>query len=232
MKKDAMKKGVKEQEPAEPAVTEKKPEEAQSPEENARYAGIRRRAEAEAQKRLDEIIRQKYQGLTNPETGAAVETEEDARAYEEAVQRQRLAAAETPGPEEVRLAGELQALSAMRDEAAREQFVRRQLEELEEAFPGCGVTAEEMPEELGRRWAATGSLLDAYRLVHFEELQEACAAAARQQLLNHLRATRQLSLEQAAGHGSEVSESDLRSLRRMLPGRNERELREMLLKVK
>ena len=89
-----------------------------------------------------------------------------------------------------------------------------------------------MPEELGRRWAATGSLLDAYRLVHFEELQEACAAAARQQLLNHLRATRQLSLEQAAGHGSEVSESDLRSLRRMLPGRNERELREMLLKVK
>lgn len=233
MENEAMETGEKEQELAEPAMAEteqreEKPEKhTQTAEENARYAGIRRRAEAEAQKRVDDVCRRRYMGKINPETGRAVETEADADAYEAATARQW----NEPGPMELQLSRSLREIKALRDGAAHEQFTRNQLEELRQAFPDCGVTAENMPEELGRRWAAIGNLTDAYRLLHFDELQEQQAAAARQRALNEMRGMRQLRLEQAGTEGTEVSERDLRTLRRMMPGKNDRELRAMLLKV-
>lgn len=233
MENEAMETGAKEQEAAEPAVAEMEREaeapekHTQTAEENARYASIRRRAEAEAQKRVDEVCRRRYMGKTNPETGKAVETEADANAYEEAAARQW----NQPGPMELRLSQSLREIKALRDGAAHEQFTRSQLEQLRQAFPDCGVTAENMPEELGRRWAAIGNLTDAYRLLHFDELQEQKAAAARQRALNEMRGMRQLRLEQAGSQGTEVSEGDLRTLRRMMPGKSDRELRAMLLKV-
>lgn len=233
MENEAMKPGEKEQETAAPAMAEteenkQREESAQTPEENARYAGIRRRAEAQAQKRVDEVCRRQYKGRVNPETGLTVENEADADAYEAAMKRRP----PEPSARETQLAYGMQMLTELRETAAREQFARNQLEELRKAFPNCGVTAENMPDELGHRWAALGNLTEAYRLLHFEELQEQQAAAVRQRTLNELRGKRQMKPEQAGANGDEVNEHDLQSLRRMLPGRSDRELRAMLLKVK
>jgi len=63
----------------EPGENEAEPAEQQTPDQNAQYAAIRRKAEHDAQmkyqakqQRIDAMYAEKFRGLTNPETGAPI----------------------------------------------------------------------------------------------------------------------------------------------------------------
>lgn len=105
-------------------------------------------------------------------------------------------AAESIQRSRIKSLAEEQMQKAERQQALQET-VAAQLEELNRAFPECGIlTGEQLQndEELCEKAAQmpSGSLVDAYKLLHYDEMRQAAAAAARQEAINQLRGAEHL----------------------------------------
>lgn len=194
----------------------------QSREENARFAAQRREQErkAEVERQVGRQMQSFYAGLR-----AAYESQNAQQAAQQLMQagtdeETALWAAETMRQNRARAFAEAQVQKAEREQALHET-AEGQLEQLNRRFPECGIrTLEDLKtqEALCEKAAQmpSGSLVDAYVLLHYDELFEAGAAAARQQAINAARSAEHLhgiSTGGAAGR-SELSEEEYEEYRK------------------
>lgn len=195
---------------------EAEPAEQQTPEENANYAAIRRKAEHDAQikyqaerQRMDARYAEKFRGLTNPETGAPITNAQD---YLEALEAQERIQAR----EEMQQAG---LDPTMIDRAIANSPLVKQAQEA--IYQNNQIQSQRMVEEDMRNIIAFDPsvsseqdivsqpnfmevveycdkhpgtrLADAYKLINFERLTSQKAQAAEQSAINQAKSKTHLS---------------------------------------
>lgn len=190
----------------------------QTPEENARYAAIRRRAEEEAREKaardLDAVIA--GAGLSDPYTGSPITNSAELRAYRERFeQEKRREFQEGHGMDEQSyraFVDELPEVRAAREAAeqlqAREVKARieEDIREIAKLDPSVKELADlaKRPEygqvcglvEKGYR------LSDAWKVTNFEALSKRAAEAARQSALNAVNNKQHLAATASRGEGA------------------------------
>lgn len=193
-----------EQEPAAESTHSEEPPEGepapQSPEENARYAGIRRRAQQEARQRAEKEVDEKLQraGMTDPQTGkpitsrAQLEAAGEARERREFMSRHSMDEAQyrklVDGLPEVRAARFAQERAI---EARIESQLNDGLRQIREIDGGISSLRElrKSPNydrlvELVKRG---NSLPDAYKLANFDTLTKSAVEKEKQATFNRMR---------------------------------------------
>jgi hypothetical protein len=214
--------GVKETEPAE-----------QSAEENAKYANIRRKAEAEAkqaaQRSLDEAIAS--MGQTNPYTGKAVTTKAEWDAWKaQEAQEKRKEVAESAGMSETEFDNFVQNLPSVRDyrqaaEKLRQDDQKRmladQITEIGKLDPSI-KTVEDLVKrpEYRQIYAKLQnnrdlSVVEAFKLVNYETLTQNAAAASRQAALNAAASKDHMAPTQTRGSGAITVPADVKNMYRL-----------------
>jgi hypothetical protein len=191
-------------------------EQQQTPEQNAQYAAIRRRAEYDAQvkyqneqARLDNMYAEKFRGLTNPETGAPIRGAAD---YFEALAAQERMQAK----EEMQNAGldpslidraiansplirQAEAAIAQNTQRESQRMVEEDMQKIIAFDPQVSneqdiVSQDNFTEVV--RYCETHPgmrLADAYKLVNFDRLSSNRAKAAEQGAINQARSKTHLS---------------------------------------
>ena len=195
--------------------------EKQSREENAQFAAKRREVERqqEIQKQVESQLHAFYEKLRtaceSPELDGAVQELMSAGIEPELACK----AAESMQKSRIKTLAEEQVQKAERQQALR-QTVAAQLEELNRAFPECGIlTGEQLQseEKLCEKAAQmpNGSLVDAYKLLHYDEMRQAAAAAARQEAINQLRGAEHLHSIDSGGRSGQggLTEDEYESYR-------------------
>lgn len=237
----------------ETGVNEAEPAEQQTPEQNAAYAAMRRKAEADAQRkyqseqqRLDAMYAKRFEGLTNPETGQPIRTPAE---YLEALDAQdRLQA-----KEEMQQAGidpsvidraianspivrEAQAAMDQLNQIQSQRMIEEDIRTVIQFDPSVNNEQDILSQENfgdvmdyvtshpGMRFA------EAYKLVNFDRLASQRATAAKQQTINQAKSKGHLS--SPAGLSNEDNSVDippekLDMWRDFFPDKSAKELREM-----
>jgi len=241
-------------EEAEPA---EQPEHVQSAEENANYANIRRKAEADANRRyeerqrsLDAMYAQMFQGYKNPETGQPIQTAADyiaamaaqerqmaeSKMQEAGIDRDSLNRLIENNPTVIQAKQAIQSLN----EQNAEKMVQEDLEQILAIEPELGnieaVTASEGYNE-AVQYAVDHPgirLSDAYKIVNFERLANSKTATARQAAINAQRSKEHLS--QTAGiatndNSLDIPSSELEKWKDWFPDKSPKELRKMYNKA-
>ena len=231
--------GAEEREAAEPAVESKKTE------EDARFAAARRRAEADrdeaiakvrreaqeqAQKAVDEAIR--GSGMTNPYTGQPINTLAELEAYQQRYSADQAASVQKKAgmtPEqyqafvnslpEVRQARQAQqqaeaASRQVRERAARER-IQTELQEITRLNPSIrevGDLAKMDTYPRLRELVHRGNTLaDAYRLANFDALTQRAAEATRKTALTAAKSKEHLAPTAQRGTGSASVPDDIKA---------------------
>ena len=186
---------------------------AQSQEDNARFAAVRRRAEQEAKRRSEQLIA--GLGLTNPD-GTPVTTWEQAEAYRVQHQkdlRQEMMESNGWSQEQyntfVGSIPEVQAARAQMVQAQMDQAraqLDRDLVELQKMDPTVKTLedlAAKPDQEKFEGYVRKGlSLVDAYKLTYGDELMARQGKAARQAAINDLRSKEHLVPSRSRGSGA------------------------------
>ena len=229
------------------------PAEQQTPEQNAQYAAIRRRAEYDAQvkyqseqARLDNMYAEKFRGLTNPETGAPIRGAAD---YFEALAAQERLQAK----EEMQNAGidpslldraiansplirQAEAAIAQNTQRESQRMVEEDMQKIIAFDPQVSnehdiVSQENFTEVV--RYCETHPgmrLADAYKLVNFDRLSSNRAKAAEQGAINQAKSKNHLSTP--SGISSEdktvdIPQNQLELWREFFPDKSPKELRKI-----
>ncbi len=218
------------------SATEEKTEERaeQPPEERTKYAAARRRAERErdvmlARERehhvhqMDELIA--GLGIVDPQTGDPVETK---AAYDAYLASRSLRGGEDEGkkvqeavPEDFqrRLARAIQA----RSEIERDMAEISRLEGAPQTLTALHVSPN-WPE-IDARLRRGYSLLDAYRLVNMDSMNERRTAAARQRAINAMMQKQHMQRTEQRGSGAMAVPADVKAAYRAInPGASDGEI--------
>lgn len=265
--------GVNDPEPAEPEVTEEEePEEAetaedepeepeseesepatQTPDQNAIFASIRRKAEEEAQKRFEaqqaEVDRQyaeRFKGIPNPETGAPILS---ARDYAEALAAQ----------ERVEARNQMQQAGIdpqMLDNLIQRNPIIQQAKEVTQKFNSIEAerqinddysqiialdpdmnsaddirNSDEFVQAVNYCSQHRGTrLADAWKIVSFDRLNSAKAQAAQQQAINQVKGKSHLTAGQAAADSNalqDIPPAEVSRWKEWFPGKTLKQLKEM-----
>ena len=238
------------EEEAEPAEQQ---QHVQSAEENANYANIRRKAEADANRRyenkqrsLDAMYEQMFQGYTNPETGQPIRTAADyiaamaaqerqqaeSKMQEAGIDRDSLNRLIENNPTVIQAKQAIQSLN----EQNAEKMVQEDLEQILAIEPELG-SIEAITESEGYSDAVQYAvdhpgirLSEAYKLVNFDRLTNSKTATARQAAINAQRSKEHLS--QTAGisttdNSVDIPSSELEKWKDWFPDKSPKELRKL-----
>ena len=227
--------GENEQEVAEPVE--------QSKEENSRYADIRRRAEAEAQRKMDKKIEALCKDVTHPITGLPIRTfaeYEDAIAAQERLQTQR--ELESNGLDIDILDNYVNASPVLREarqiveqnkQAQAEAQLKNDFEELQRLNPDLktfdDLGSDPNFQEILMRVQSGASLVDAYKIVNFDTLMTKGTKGAKQAAINQARGKSHLEPtdELADGESGSIDESLLAQLKANFPEKTPKQIREL-----
>ena len=242
-----------EETPVEEGENEAEPAEQQTPEQNAAYAAMRRKAEYEAQKkyqgeqqRLDAMYAEKFKGLTNPETGRPIASAKD---YFEALAAQERIQAK----EEMQSAGldptlidraianspivqQAQAAIEQNNQIQSQRMIEEDMRAIVSFDPSVSSEQDIVNQaNFGEVVAYVENhpgmrLSDAYKLVNFERLATQKATAAKQQTINQAKSKGHLS--SPAGLSNEDKTVDippekLEMWRDFFPDKSTKELKEI-----
>lgn len=241
----------------EEAETTEQPQHVQTAEENANYANIRRKAEADANRRyeekqrsLDAMYEQMFQGYTNPETGLPIKTASDyiaamaaqerqqaeSKMQEAGIDRDSLNRLIENNPTVIQAKQAIQSLN----EQNAEKMVQEDLEQILAIEPGLGnieavTTSEGYSDAVQYAVDHPGiRLSDAYKIVNFDRLTNSKTATARQAAINAQRSKEHLS--QTAGiaandNSVDIPSSELEKWKDWFPDKSPKELRKMYNKA-
>ena len=248
--------GEKEQETTDPAVENKgtDPEEtgngndeddSQGPEENAKYAAARRKAEqkikAKYEKQLqDELTRQRQEfesklaqvNFESPFTKQAVKTVDELDAYlKERMMKQNKWSEEeynsfVQNIPEVRAAKEAKRQA---EEAEMKAAVEMQLQEIRAYDPSVKSLSDlqkmDNYQEFYGLVQRGNSFIEAYKLVNFERLQAEAAAKSKQAAINAVQSKNHLKATSQRGAGAVTVPDDIRAeYKAMMPGISDDEI--------
>jgi predicted nucleic acid-binding protein len=216
---------------------------------NAAFARVRREAEAKANRKqaaLDAEVAARFKGLTNPITGQPITS---AREYFDALDAQEQLAAKQALTEKgldpklienavnnspaVRAANLYLQEQKLKDV---QTYLAKQVEEVGKIDPDIHSAAdieksERYPEVLRYVRDNHLSIVDAYKLVYADKLNDRQTAAVRQQAINNAKSQSHLK---ATGGGStapdglkEVPTSDIGKWREFFPDKSDKEIREL-----
>lgn len=220
------------------AGTEDEPDR-QSPEQNARYAAARRKAEqerdaaiaqakldarAEADRYLNETIA--GMGLKNPYTDKPITTKEEYDAYKakfDEERRGKIAKSAGMNDEEFkRYIDELpevraaKAAAAQAQEAQAKLRIDEQLREIRELDPTVkelgDLTKMENYSEFYERVKRGMTLTEAYKLTNYERLTQKTAAASRQAAINNMNSKAHMTSTSARGTGAISVPADVKEM--------------------
>lgn len=229
------------------------PAEQQTPEQNAQYAAIRRRAEYDAQvkyqneqARLDNMYAEKFRGLTNPETGAPIRGAAD---YFEALAAQERMQAK----EEMQNAGidpslldraiansplirQAEAAIAQNTQRESQRMVEEDMQKIIAFDPQVSneqdiVSQDNFTEVVHYCETHPGMrLADAYKLVNFDRLSSNRAKAAEQGAINQARSKNHLSTPSGISSDDktvDIPQNQLELWRDFFPDKSPKELRKI-----
>ncbi len=229
------------------------PAEQQTPEQNAQYAAIRRRAEYDAQvkyqneqARLDNMYAEKFRGLNNPETGAPIRGAAD---YFEALAAQERMQAK----EEMQNAGidpslldraiansplirQAEAAIAQNTQRESQRMVEEDMQKIIAFDPQVSneqdiVSQDNFTEVVHYCETHPGMrLADAYKLVNFDRLSSNRAKAAEQGAINQARSKNHLSTPSGISSDDktvDIPQNQLELWRDFFPDKSPKELRKI-----
>lgn len=234
-----------EAEEAEGADREQEGKKPQSPEENARFAAARRKAErerdeaiaaaqAQAQKEIDEIF--KNSGMVNPYTKKPITSKaeyDEYRAKYDEEQRSKVQRKSGLSSEEfdqfvenlpqVRQARQEAEAARQAQQAAREQEAKARVEEQIREIHAMDPTINEIAdlpkmenyEQFYELVRRGNTLTDAYKLVNYDRLVSQSAAAGRQQALNTAAGKAHMGRTAGRGKGAVAVPADVMEQYRM-----------------
>lgn len=195
------------QEVAEPVKEE------QSKEENARFASIRRQAEADAQRKMDMQVARLCEGITHPVTGQPIRTFAE---YEDAIHAQtRLQAEQVLQENNVDTSVldsyinnnpiilQAQQILAENQQIQSERMIRKDIEEISQLDPSIS-TLQDMANlptwnAILEKVQQGASLVDAYKLTNYNELMNRNIAGAKQAAINQARGKAHLESTESLG---------------------------------
>lgn len=224
--------------------------EPQSAEENARYASIRRRAEEEAKKRyeseinaIDQQIAAMCKGVTHPVTGKPITNMRD---YVDALSSQQRIAREKELEEKGidpamidRMIEEnpvvMEAKQVIHNSRMMEAdaALQRDLAEIGKYDPSIKTIQDisELPNfpEMLERVERGATLIDAYKMVNFDNFMQHTNQAARQQAINQMRGKSHLTSQ---GKGVDTPNDDVEVPAEIMAnwkaeGKTEKQIREL-----
>lgn len=236
---------------------EAEPAEQQTPEQNAQYAAIRRKAEYEAQmkyekeqKRLDQQYAEKFKGLTNPETGAPIRGAADY--FEALAAQERMQANEAmqqagldPSLIDRAIANSpliKQAEIAIAETREREsaRMVTEDMQKIIAFDPSVSseqdiVSQPNFGEVINYCETHPGMrLADAYKLVNFDRLSSNRAKAAEQGAINQAKSKTHLSTPSGMSSEDKTVDIPLDQLERwkeVFPDKSPKDLRKLYNKA-
>jgi len=236
--------GENETEPAEQSVDK------QTPDENAKYAAARRKAEqerdagiakaqADAQRQLDDTI--KSLGLENPYTGKPITSKAEYDSWKrQESEEKRGSVAEAAGMSEKDFNEFVDNLPQVQEykrtaEAARQQQQRMVLDEQISQIGKLDPSIKTV-EDLTKREEYPAiydnvrkgiSIVDAFKLANFDKLTQSAAAASRQAAINAASSKEHLQATKAAGVGSVTVPADVKATYKALnPDMSDAEIQE------
>ena len=223
--------GEKESAPAEQTGAK----EEQSPEENAKFAAARRKAEQErdaaiaaaqaaAQRQLDEAIA--AMGQTDPYTGQPIRTKAEWDAWKaKEAQEKKKEVAESAGMNDAEFDSFINNLPSVRDyrRAAEEARMEKRKTILSEQITAIGKLDPSVKtvEDLTRRpeyqqiydYVKRGiSIVDAFKLANYDALTQNAAAASRQAAINAANSKDHMAPTQTRGSGAVTVPADVKEM--------------------
>lgn len=191
---------------------------AQSDEDNARYAAMRRKAEADAEKRMKSELDKSIAslGLTDPYTNRPITNQAEMQAYRQRfVEEQRKEVQEKAGmsPDDyqrfVDSLPEVQAGKAAQQKVVELEIrarIDRQMREIQKISPEIKSmddlskleNFQELYDMVGRGY----ELADAYKVLNYDRLTSKTAEAAKQQALNSIGGKDHLQPSNPRGQGA------------------------------
>ena len=218
------------------------PEE-QSKEQNAAYASMRRRAEAEAQRKMDKSIADLCKDVVHPVTGKPITTFDE---YRDAIAAQNRLQAEAQLKEngvDVSILDEYVNSSPVLMEAKQIVEQNRQAQadaqiqadfKIIQELNGDLKTFEDLQNdprfgEIVAKVQQGASLVDAYKIVNFDVLLSKGTKGAKQAAINQARGKAHLEPTDTLNESTDsaISESLLAELRSNFPDKSEKEIRKL-----
>lgn len=224
-------------------VTEEQPED-----RNAIFANMRRKAEAEARARqsaLDRQYAEKFKDYKNPITGQPITSAQDyfdALAAQEQLQTKKTLTEKGIDPSIIdRAVNNNPAIKAANLVIAEQRlkdtktYLDKQVEEVSKLDPDIKSAAdieksERYPEVLRYVRDNRLSIVDAYKLVYADKLNEKKTAAVKQQTINNAKSQQHLKSTEGGNGGADglvnIPESQLAEWKRFYPEKSAKELKE------
>ena len=242
--------GENETEAAEPSVEEDAP---QSKEERAKQAAARRQRErdaaieqakaearAEAQRSFDEKI--KSMGLENPYTGKPItNTAEYDEFKRKETEQKKGEVAEAAGMNEREFENFINNLPQVKEanrvvkaatEREQQTVLEEQIKEIGKLDPSIQTVQDLMKDQeaykaIYQKVQRGDSIVEAYKLVHFDKLIAAAGNAAKQAALNAANSKEHLQATKTVGAGSVSVPADVKAMyRQMMPDMTDAEIQE------
>lgn len=255
---EELKNGVNESEPAEQTVEETevteteeaKVEETKEPEldRNAIYADARRKAEAEAKRKqsaIDAQFAEKFKDYKNPVTGKSIESAQDyfdAISAQEQLATKRQLANKGLDPELIEKAVNnspaiKEANRVLAEQKMKEvkDYIDKQIEEVGKIDSDIKSVediekSDRYPDILRYVKGNRLSIVDAYKLVYADKLNEKKTAAVKQQAINNAKSQQHLTATEGGTNTDDlkdIPQSQLSQWREWFPNKSDKELREM-----
>lgn len=196
----------------------------QSKEDNAKYAAIRRKAEADAQKAVDDTFASS--GLTNPYTGKPILNKADFEEYAKAIAKEKVdGILDKTGMSEDefrRMVDELPDVKAAKK--AKEDYERQQqqitldaqIAEVGKLNPDIKTLADLQKLDSYQtiyQYVLKGlSIPDAYKLANFDTLNGKAASAAKQAALNAKAGKEHMTATTSRGEGAQSVPPDVMAM--------------------
>lgn len=214
-------------------------------EQNAAFANMRRKAEAEAKAKADSQIARICKGHTHPITGKPITTLDE---YEDALYQQERLAREAelkdkgidPGfiekiIEQSPLMRQAQAVIEQNKQFEAERQLQSEFAEIQKLDPTI-KTMNDIPnlDSIQNMVASGMTLLNAFKVANFDVLVERKAAGAKQSAINQMKGKSHMSgVDSLANESSdvEIPEAELRSLRDVFPDKSMADLKKLYNKT-
>lgn len=217
--------------------------EPQSEEQNSIYANMRRKAEADAQRKMDRKIQALCKDVTHPITGKPITTFAE---YEDAISAQnRLQAERELEANNVDISvldnyinnspvlAQAQAIIEQNQQERADAQLKSDLEELHQLNSDVStindIAADPRFDEILAKVRNGASLVEAYKIVNFDILMNKNSKGAKQAAINQARGKAHLEPTEALGESTEggIDETMLANLRSNFPEKSEKEIRKL-----
>lgn len=221
--------------------------ERQSDEQNSIYANMRRKAEADAQRKMDKRIEQLCKDVTHPITGEPIRTFAE---YEDAIAAQNRIQAENQLKEnglDISILDEYlnsspvlaqaRSIIEQNNQVQAEAQLKSDFEELQRLNSDLktfdDLAADPNFNEILDRVRKGTSLVDAYKIANFDVLMNKGTKGAHQAAINQARGKAHLEPTEgvSASDGIDVPVDLLAELKRNFPDKDEKQLRKLYKQV-